>query len=412
MRSCRCSGGRIRTSNQGINSPLRYRCATPEGDLNGNAMSGAESGRIDVTHVSVVTASIERAYHALWVAVVFDLLAFGVGFSWDRQWHTTHPFEDFFSPPHLFIYTTHLCATLTLAYIAFTPSLRAHFGRALAFPPLPFPVPGAVALAAGGFVVTMLAGVFDAIWHTSFGLDETGWSFPHAMLGAGIFVAFVGVAGCRWSIRAERPIGWPSAIVFGFLLIATASERFTGPIGTNLSRGYIEVVRSIPVLAAEPPFQHTARIYLAFDIDRMNALFVPLASVSAGMALALVRRFDPRPWLLIGLALVISRTSEYIPYVAPAIVLAIAGGRSRSLALRVAAGAAFAVLTALVWRGTAGGTLLGIALFPAGMWIGERIWDVVERPTRAAVVATVGVFGLAYPALTGIVDLALRARVP
>ena len=24
------SGGRIRTSNQGINSPLRYRCATPE----------------------------------------------------------------------------------------------------------------------------------------------------------------------------------------------------------------------------------------------------------------------------------------------------------------------------------------------------------------------------------------------
>lgn len=39
-----------------------------------------------------------------WFAVFFDFLAFGVGvgFGWDRRWHATHPFEDFFSAPQLF----------------------------------------------------------------------------------------------------------------------------------------------------------------------------------------------------------------------------------------------------------------------------------------------------------------------
>src|SRR5262245_61517952 len=180
-------------------------------------------------------ATIDVAYRALWVAVAFDFLAFGIGFNWDRQWHATHPFEDFFSPPHLFVYTNHFIATLTLAYIAFTPSLRAVFGPSFRLWPLPFPIPGPIAIAGGGFIVTALAGIFDAIWHTAFGLDETLWSFPHSMLGAGIFVAFVGIAACRWTIRAARPIGLGSALVFGFLLTATAGERWVGPIGNNLS---------------------------------------------------------------------------------------------------------------------------------------------------------------------------------
>ena len=102
---------------------------------------------------------LTTAYRLLWLAVIFDILAFGFGFEWDRRWHATHPFEDFFSPPHLFVYSMHLCATLTLAYIAFTPDLRRWFGDAFALPPFPFPVPGAIALAGGGFVVTGLAGV-------------------------------------------------------------------------------------------------------------------------------------------------------------------------------------------------------------------------------------------------------------
>jgi hypothetical protein len=129
---------------------------------------------------------LDTAYGLLWLAVVFDVLAFGIGFGWDRSWHATHPFEDFFSPPHLFIYSMHLCATLTLAYIAFTPELRRWFGDTFALPLVPFPVPGPIALAGGGFVMTGLAGFFDGIWHTVFGLDETLWSFPHSMPGWGL----------------------------------------------------------------------------------------------------------------------------------------------------------------------------------------------------------------------------------
>jgi hypothetical protein len=251
-------------------------------------------------------AAITTAYRALWLAVIFDFLAFGIGFDMDRRWHATHPFEDFFSPPHIFIYTMHFLATLTLAYIAFTPSLRAVFGPAFRVWPLPFPVPGPIAMAGGGFVVTALAGVFDGIWHTAFGLDETLWSFPHSMLGAGIFVAFVGIAACRWAIRSERPIGLGSAFLYGLLLLATGGERWTGPIGNNLSAEVTQFISRLPVLAAEPAFQHTTRIYLAYDINRSNPLFVPLASLSAGMALSLVRAFDPRPLVMLVLTAIVT----------------------------------------------------------------------------------------------------------
>jgi hypothetical protein len=75
-----------------------------------------------------VAANLNAAYRLLWLALVVDVLAFGIGFPWDRRWHATHAFEDFSSPPHLFIYSMHLCATITLAYIAFTPDLRRWFG--------------------------------------------------------------------------------------------------------------------------------------------------------------------------------------------------------------------------------------------------------------------------------------------
>ena len=355
---------------------------------------------------------VTTANRALVVAVIFDFLAFGVGFSWDRIWHTTHPFEDFFSPPHLFIYTMHLCATLTLAYVAFTPRLRSAFGPSFRLVPLPFPIPGPIAIAGGGFVVTALAGMFDAVWHTRFGLDETGWSFPHSMLGAGIFVAFVGVAACRWAIRDQRPIGLAGALVFGFLLLATAAERWNGPIGSNLAPAVVEYVSRIPVLAAEPPFQHTTRIYLTFDIDRMNPLFVPLASLSAGMGLALLRSFDPRPVPTLALTALLTWTSTFIPFVVPGVILALGGARRAGRSTWTLAGLGFALTAAVLWYAGAGGAFLGVLLFPGGVWLGGLIWSVAQRPTRQGVLAFVVLAGIAYPALTGIVDLTLRARVP
>ena len=88
--------------------------------------------------------SARSAYRWLLAAVVLSLLAFGVGAAWDRAWHTRNPFEDFFSPPHFFIYTTHFLTTLALATIAFTAELRRHFGR-----PMHMPILGEMPAATG-----------------------------------------------------------------------------------------------------------------------------------------------------------------------------------------------------------------------------------------------------------------------
>ena len=370
--------------------------------------------------------SLTTAYRLLWLAVVFDLLAFGVGFDWDRRWHATHAFEDFFSPPHLFIYSMHLCATITLAYVAFTPDLRRWFGPTFRLPLVPFPIPGAIGLAGAGFGIVAVAGVFDAIWHTTFGLDETNWSFPHSMLGWGLFVSFLGMTSCRFALarpelagrqdevqpRARRPIGWPSALGFGFLIAATAAERFAGPLATNLSSEVIEYISRIPVLASEPAYQHTTRIYLTADIHRYNPLFVPLISLSAGMMLGLLHHFTTRRWVMIGLAALLSWTTTLIPYLVPAVIIAIGGNRQGSPAVWFLAGAGFAFTTAAIWQGTPGGPLVGTALFIVGSALADAIWVVVAVPTRAGVVKLTILAGIVMPALTGIVDLVLRARIP
>lgn len=357
-------------------------------------------------------AGLTTAYRLLWLAVVFDLLAFGIGFDWDRRWHATHAFEDFFSPPHLFIYSMHLCATITLAYIAFTPDLRRWFGATFRLPLVPFPIPGPIGLAGAGLVVVALAGMFDAIWHNTFGLDETNWSFPHSMLGWGLFIAFLAITSCRVALRQWRPIGWPSALVFGFLVAAVSAERFAGPLAANLSPEVIQYVSRIPVLASEPAFQHTTRIYLAAGIDRSSGLFVPLISLSAGMMLGLLHSFDARRWVTVGLTAVLSWTTTLIPFLVPALVVAIGGDRRGSPAIWFIAGVGFALTTAAIWHGTLGGVLIGVPLFIVGSLLADRIWGVVAVPTRTGVLALTALAGVAMPAASGIVDLILRARIP
>lgn len=318
----------------------------------------------------------------------------------------------------------HLCAAITLAYFAFTPNLRRWFGPTFRLPLVPFPIPGSIGLAGAGFGLVALAGMFDAIWHSTFGLDETGWSFPHSMLGWGLFVSFLGMASCRIALahpapaprdtqpRIPRPIGWPSALVFGFLIAATAAERFAGPLATNLSPEVIQYISRIPVLASETAFQHTTRIYLAAGIDRSNQLFVPLISLSAGLMLGLLHHFTTRRWVMIGLAALLSWTTTLVPYLVPATVIAIGGNRQGSPAVWFLAGVGFAFTTAAIWQDTPGGPLVGTALFIVGSLVADAISIVVAVPTRAGVIKLATLAGIVMPALTGIVDLVLRARIP
>ena len=374
--------------------------------------------RVTTTAVAADTTQdrvgLDTAYRLLWLAVLFDILAFGFGFGWDRSWHATHPFEDFFSPPHLFIYSMHLCATLTLAYVAFTPELRRWFGETFALPLVPFPVPGPIALAGGGFVVTGLAGFFDGLWHTAFGLDETLWSFPHSMLGWGLLIAFLGITSCRLALAHWKPIGWGSAIVFGFLVFSSSLERVPGPFMNNISPEVVRFIAGIPVLAAEPAFQHTTRIYLSNDITRLSPLFVPLMGLGAGLAFGLLRRFDSRPLLVLGLGILLTRTTDFVPLIVPAMVVALRGSAAIGWRWWTIAGLCFGIATAIVWDRpfTLGGALLAAPLMAVGAAVADRIWHVAERPTRGRVLSFVALAGVAAPAFTGVIDLALRARTP
>jgi len=68
-------------------------------------------------------------------------------------------------------------------------------------------------------------------------------------------------------------------------------------------------------------------------------------------------------------------------------------------------------MPAIGWRSwTRTGCCFGIVTSVAA--IAARIWHVVERPTRPSVLTLVTLAGIAAPAFSGVIDLALRARTP
>ena len=134
-----------------------------------------------------------RARALIVLALAFLLAATVVGLGWDRRWHTAYAFVSFFSPPHLFIYGTIALTLATVAAVALSPDLRAELGTGFEVPLVTFPLPGPLALALAGLGVVLLAGGLDAFWHSTFGLDETSWSMPHAMLASGFALSFLGI---------------------------------------------------------------------------------------------------------------------------------------------------------------------------------------------------------------------------
>jgi hypothetical protein len=359
----------------------------------------------------------------LWVAFAFFVAGVGIGTGWDRRWHATHPFEDFWSPPHLFIYTNVLLATATVVYVTFNSRVRASFGAGQWLPLFPFKVPRALMLLGAGFLVIGLGGAFDDLWHTSFGLDETNWSLPHAMLGHGILLAALGFAAAR--VALPRPLHWLGVGVLAWVIMSVAIDLIGGPILRNPPPDALRTIANLPVLAQDPAFQHTTRIYLAWHLDRTNWLFLPMIAFSVGLGLRLAKRLTgPRDrWLilvtLVGTALtaigpegpsIVARLLLAPPFLPAALGYAAARRlTSNPLVAWTAAGLA-ACATSLVWVQN---PLLAVLCAPvavAGAWVAERLLGVIETPTRRSVIVAVVLIGLALPALTGALDLYLRTH--
>jgi hypothetical protein len=110
----------------------------------------------------------------------------------------------------------------------------------------------------------------------------------------------------------------------------------------------------------------------------------------------------------------LTRTTDFVPLIAPALVLALRGTAAIGWRWWALTGLCFGIATAIVWHRpfTLGGALLAAPLMAVGGALAERIWRVVERPTRGRVVKFVALAGIAAPAFTGVLDLVLRARTP
>ncbi|HKV85123.1 MAG TPA: hypothetical protein VJN88_11235, partial [Ktedonobacterales bacterium] len=207
-------------------------------------------------------ASLAQAHALLTFTFALYVISVAVGLTWDGAWHATHLFNGFYAPPHVFIYTMVAITAYLVAVLTFTPSLRQWFGSGLAVPLLPFEVPGALLLTGLGLATLGCAGILDDIWHTNFGLDETGWSTPHAMIGWALLMTTLGFVACRLALRPWYGLPWYTVALLAGAALAFSQRPFIGPMGSNSP---VEVMRAIlraPIVLAQPSLQHTFRIYI------------------------------------------------------------------------------------------------------------------------------------------------------
>ena len=85
-----------------------------------------------------IPAGLRRARWLLGGTFFLLICTVAVGLSWDRRWHTTHAFDSFYSPPHLFSYGMTVVVALLVTFLVFSPGYRRWFGPGFRVPVLLF----------------------------------------------------------------------------------------------------------------------------------------------------------------------------------------------------------------------------------------------------------------------------------
>ena len=183
------------------------------------------------------SSALRSGSRSFWAALRL-YLGVGCGLGWDQAWHATHPFRSFFSPPHLFTYSMVFLTALAVARLAVVPRLRVWFGPGFRVAGVPWVFPAAVALTSAGLVLVTAAGFCDLIWHSRLGLDETGWSFPHEMLGWGLTVTLLGFVAGRLALGHHKPVAWYTLLVLGCFLVPPSANALPAPSGATMYPSY------------------------------------------------------------------------------------------------------------------------------------------------------------------------------
>ena len=129
------------------------------------------------------------------------------------------------------------------------------------------------------------------------------------MLGHGILLVTLGFVATR--IVLPGRLSWFATGLLGFVLLTVSLDLIGGPILRNPPPNALRAIAALPVLADDAAYQHTSRIYLTWNLDRTNWLYLPLIAFGVGFGLRLLQRLTgPRDrWLLavasIGLVLAV-----------------------------------------------------------------------------------------------------------
>ena len=382
----------------------------------------------------------DTARWILWsLLAVFALIVAG-SFSIPRAGLSVHLFDALFPPsPSLLRSLAIVAAVLTLP-ILFAPRLRIWFGPGFLIRPFRAPIPGALALLAGGIIALFAAGLLDGFWLSGQSASETTWSFPVALAAWAMLVIVLGFVACRVALIPLKPLRWYSAIFLGWLVLEFSFAPITGPLGANPAPILLIAARYVSGLLADPGVQHVYRIYLGANLTRTNPFFLPFAAFWAGAGLAFLRVLDRRAWVLLATttlwtALTLSttigdvqrldhflntdlmrdpRTWAAVPLLPTAglfVILIKLGLPERSS--WVLAGLLFGVLTLGIWGNGPFYVLMALvasAVLLFGATAGKHLAHALADPTAAHVRSILLVAAL-YPLALGCLDLLLRLAI-
>ncbi len=169
-----------------------------------------------------------------------------LGLAWDRNWHDLVGRNEFFTPPHMMLYSGIAVSGLIALFVVLFDTYRYYKKqpgvddnstvRILHFFHAPL---GYVILGFGAFI-GLLAAPFDNYWHILYGIDVTLWSPFHLMgtvggiiVGLGIAFVFASEAVIeRQSASQPRRFLGLSGLEWGMLLTLSAYLNLTIPAST------------------------------------------------------------------------------------------------------------------------------------------------------------------------------------
>jgi len=180
-----------------------------------------------------------------WLMLILALQA-ELGLAWDRNWHDLVGRNEFFTPPHIMLYSGIAVSGLIALFVVLVDTYRYYKKksgvddhstvRILHF----FHAPLGYVILGFGALIDLLAAPLDNYWHILYGIDVTLWSPFHLMGTVGGIVIGLGIAFVFASEAVnERQSAYPprrflglSGLEWGTLLVLSAYMNLNIPANT------------------------------------------------------------------------------------------------------------------------------------------------------------------------------------